>query len=392
MSPADVHALAVAAGLDHEAAVVATAVAWGESGLRADAVGDSALADGTWGPSIGLWQIRSLRSQAGTGAGRDATRLAEPAFNAASMAAISRRGTDWSPWTVWHNLSYRSHLEDVRAALGPTMKGWMPGAIRTPPRGRAGLAWVDATAWKLLLHTTESDYRRNAGGRENYHGHQGYPHFEVSEEAIEQYLPITVGAYALAAATDTYGYGNAAHAVQVEIVWNAAKAPDMSEPLLANIAAVLTFLRRETDMAPNLPPQGFPSRISTGNWFSRQGWYDHEGLAGHGNVPGNFDRWDPGPLPARRIVALSDAAMDIPAPAPAPTPAPRDPTKEPVMFERQGVVYLTTPVWTGTDVTVRRTSWGLPGYWVKALGGEVADLSAEEAEQFFADTDPAQGL
>lgn len=199
---------------------------------------------------------------------------------------------------------------------GAVVIGWMPNVLHTPPNSRQGLAWVEGTAWKLLLHTTESNYRRSQGGRVNYHGHQSYPHFEVSEDAIEQYLPITVGAYALAASTDKYGYGNAAHPVQIEIVWNAANARNMPERLLANIAKVLTFLRRQTKMRPNLPPQGFPERISQSYWFTKQGWYDFEGLAGHGNVPGNFDRWDPGPLPVERIVALSNAEMGAPVPSP----------------------------------------------------------------------------
>lgn len=345
MTPAEVHALAIAAGLGHDAAVIATAIAWAESGLRSDAVGDVDLADDTWGPSVGLYQVRSLRSHTGTCKERDVERLGDPTFNTRAMVAISSNGTNWQPWSVWKNGKYLSHLDAVRSALDDTpVNGWMPDVLHTPPNSRAGLDWVGGTAWKLLLHTTESNYRRSQGGRTNYHGHQSYPHFEVSEEAIEQYLPITVGAYALAGSTSQYGYGNAAHAVQIEIVWAAANARNMSEGLLRNIASVLTFLRTETGMTPNLPPQGFPERISQDYWFSKQGWYDFEGLAGHGNVPGNFDRWDPGPLPAERIVAFSDEEMST---TPGPTPEPEPDTEESNLFifdykvgeDHRGILY-----------------------------------------------------
>lgn len=116
MTPGEVCRLAVGAGLVHERAVIATAVSWGESGLDPDAVGDEDLEDEEWGPSVGLWQVRSLRAHLGTGLERDARRLADPEFNARSMAAISGGGEDFSAWTIYRNGTYRDHLDAVRAA------------------------------------------------------------------------------------------------------------------------------------------------------------------------------------------------------------------------------------------------------------------------------------
>lgn len=116
MRPAAVHALA-ADHVDHEAAIIATAIAWAESGLDPEAVGDESLIDDTWGPSIGLWQIRSLRADTGTGRPRDRTRLTDPEFNARAMAAISNNGTYWGPWSVFTNGRYLKHLDAVRAAV-----------------------------------------------------------------------------------------------------------------------------------------------------------------------------------------------------------------------------------------------------------------------------------
>ena len=117
MRPEEVHRLALEVGLDSERAIVATAIAWAESGLDPDAVGDESLADETWGPSIGLWQIRSLRSHLGTGQERDAKHLRDPPSNARSMMTISSRGTNWNPWSVFKTGKYRQHLDDVRAAV-----------------------------------------------------------------------------------------------------------------------------------------------------------------------------------------------------------------------------------------------------------------------------------
>ena len=58
-----------------ESATVATAIARAESGLNPNAVGDEDKVDVRWGPSIGLWQIRSLHSHTSTGKPRDASRL-----------------------------------------------------------------------------------------------------------------------------------------------------------------------------------------------------------------------------------------------------------------------------------------------------------------------------
>jgi hypothetical protein len=149
MSPDEVARLALKVLPSVEAAVLAVAIAGAESGFRADAVGDLALADGTWGPSIGLWQIRSLKAQYGTGGVRDAARLEEPSFNAASMAAISRRGSYWQPWSVWKSGAYRARRAEAAAAVvAVSGQPWTPAiaAIRAEVLYRFN---VDFAASKL---------------------------------------------------------------------------------------------------------------------------------------------------------------------------------------------------------------------------------------------------
>lgn len=74
-----------------------------------DAVGDLALIDAKWGPSVGIFQIRSLRDvNSGNAADRlrIASRLREPAFSAAAAWIISKHGTDFSLWSTFVHGTY----------------------------------------------------------------------------------------------------------------------------------------------------------------------------------------------------------------------------------------------------------------------------------------------
>jgi hypothetical protein len=113
---AQVYALARAAGLDPARALIATAIAQAESGLRTDAIGDVGLQDATWGPSVGLWQIRSVKAQSGKGTPRDATRLTDPTFNATAMMSISGQGTNWHPWSTYTNGAYLKNIAAITPA------------------------------------------------------------------------------------------------------------------------------------------------------------------------------------------------------------------------------------------------------------------------------------
>jgi hypothetical protein len=116
LTVAQVYALARNAGLDPARAVVATAIAMAESGLRTDAMGDVGIQTSTWGPSVGLWQIRSVKAQSGTGSPRDATRLTDPTFNAQAMMSISGQGSNWRPWSTYTSGAYLKNLATVTPA------------------------------------------------------------------------------------------------------------------------------------------------------------------------------------------------------------------------------------------------------------------------------------
>lgn len=116
LSELQIAALAHDVGVPDATLPTAVAIAIAESGGSTTAIGDVALETATWGPSVGLWQIRTLKAQRGTGGPRDETRLSDPAFNAAAMFVISGHGSNFSPWSTYTSGAYRAHLPGAEAA------------------------------------------------------------------------------------------------------------------------------------------------------------------------------------------------------------------------------------------------------------------------------------
>lgn len=86
----------------------------GEFRARVLAIGDQELANSTWGYSYGLFQIRSLRSEKGTGGIRDEDRLLDPVFNCTSAVAIRRAwGGSWRAWATYTSGAYKAYLQDL---------------------------------------------------------------------------------------------------------------------------------------------------------------------------------------------------------------------------------------------------------------------------------------
>jgi len=113
------------AGMSGNHLIKMVAISGAETGGSYDPTieGDQHLANSTWGNSIGLWQIRSLHAQRGTGGERDATRLKDPGFNARSAQTLWTRRPDYGDWTVTHRghkNSYKSYLGVAREAVEAT--------------------------------------------------------------------------------------------------------------------------------------------------------------------------------------------------------------------------------------------------------------------------------
>jgi len=127
LTPLDIYRAARAAGFDAVGAVRATAIALAESGGRSDARGDLGLQTSTWGPSVGLMQIRSLKAETGKGTARDVTRLTDPVQNMISAYQISSGGRDWTPWSTYKNGRWQRYL--------PTAQKAAAGAPAAPATG-----------------------------------------------------------------------------------------------------------------------------------------------------------------------------------------------------------------------------------------------------------------
>lgn len=173
MRPEEVHALARKHGLTHEQAIIATAIAWAESQLNPAAVGDVDLENDKWGPSVGLYQVRSLRADTGTGKERDIERLGDPSFNTRSMVAISSGGTNWTSWSMFTNGKYRQHLEAVRAAVtkGGTSMATVRGGIAVRPHVQS---FADAC--------------QAATGASNFGTYNG--HSPTADRALDIFVPV----------------------------------------------------------------------------------------------------------------------------------------------------------------------------------------------------------
>jgi hypothetical protein len=134
----DIYATLLAAGFTPGAATTMTAIALAESGGNPAALGDQGLQTATWGPSYGLFQVRTLKAETGKGTDRDIRALAGSDLRQAQAAyAISSGGTNFSPWSVWKSGSYRDFLGQAKAAAGSSssssssssggVAGWMRG-------------------------------------------------------------------------------------------------------------------------------------------------------------------------------------------------------------------------------------------------------------------------
>lgn len=78
-----------------------------------DAVGDIGLIDDKWGPSCGLFQIRSLRKPYEFSIAdryRQAWACMDRLYNARAAFVISKEGTDWAKWSVYRNGTYLPHV------------------------------------------------------------------------------------------------------------------------------------------------------------------------------------------------------------------------------------------------------------------------------------------
>ncbi len=185
----------------------------------------------------------------------------------------------------------------------------MPG-VRHADQG-GGVPVQDSGPATLVLHTTESS------GPASYSG--THPHFEVFDTGSADLLDGTIQFIALDRTAKALYNGpggtetnrRRGRIFQIEIVWRAGRAPEMSDGLLRRVAAVIRFLRAEYPaLRLEAPPVGFHGAefgtIAVDDSplrFSFADWEDFGGICGHQHVPEN-DHWDPGKINFARLVEL----------------------------------------------------------------------------------------
>jgi hypothetical protein len=137
----------------------AFAVALAESGGRAKAPGDVKIQNGTYGPSMGVFQIRSYKDPKKWGAAgqwRDGKRLNDPSFNLQAAWNISKHGTNWKPWTAYKSGDFSAYLDDAQAAARQAgIKVGRYGVERTDE----GLTYTHKD--EVLMTKLEADKLRN---------------------------------------------------------------------------------------------------------------------------------------------------------------------------------------------------------------------------------------
>ena len=113
LSSSQIYTLLLQGGFSPDKARLMTAIAQAESSRNPGAIGDVALQNGTWGPSVGLFQIRTLKSETGTGSDRDIQRLLNnPAEQVRAAMKISNGGSNLRPWSTYTNGAYLKFLNE----------------------------------------------------------------------------------------------------------------------------------------------------------------------------------------------------------------------------------------------------------------------------------------
>lgn len=119
-------AVLAAAGFTGDDLATALGVAYAESQGYTDAVGDTTLVNEKWGPSIGLFQIRSLRhpeQYPRPDNMRYADKLRDVTYNASTAYAIfSKYG--WKQWSTYNSGSYKKYAgKDYALKTGHSRAG-----------------------------------------------------------------------------------------------------------------------------------------------------------------------------------------------------------------------------------------------------------------------------
>jgi hypothetical protein len=152
LSASQIFTLLIEGGFSPDQARTMTAIAQAESARDPGAIGDVALQNDTFGPSVGLFQIRTVKAETGTGSDRDIEHLTGDVRAQVEAALnISDNGTNFRPWSTFTSGSFRKFLDTplqagVDVDLPATGSGTGSGAGADPfaiDPGRSPVQVVD---------------------------------------------------------------------------------------------------------------------------------------------------------------------------------------------------------------------------------------------------------
>lgn len=103
--------------------------------------------------SFGLWQINTLAHPS-----YDETRLLDPTYNAQAALAVSKNGTDWTPWSTYNHGDYKQYMVSYGRSINFT-----PAVTAAIALGIVGTAAAAA----YLLAPEAFGLPAFAGAREN---------------------------------------------------------------------------------------------------------------------------------------------------------------------------------------------------------------------------------
>lgn len=106
LTSAQAYAALRSVGATPTQAALLTAIGEAESGLNPAAVGDVSLENATWGPSVGVWQERTLKADTGKGTSRDIRFLQASVLNQARAALATLNSSGPSAWSTYSSGAY----------------------------------------------------------------------------------------------------------------------------------------------------------------------------------------------------------------------------------------------------------------------------------------------
>lgn len=127
LSPGQIAGVVKEAGWPTAEIPLAVAIVLGESGGKSDELGDVNLQTSYWGPSVGLFQIRSVNSERGKGTVRDQNANMDPLTNARHALHI-RQTQGLTAWSVFNTKAYVQYMgKALLAAANPlSVTGLLP--------------------------------------------------------------------------------------------------------------------------------------------------------------------------------------------------------------------------------------------------------------------------